>query len=295
MGSNIDLAGLALTGAVGDKQRMDGPNSEILEKALEAGVISVKTGLKVPDGPVEDVLLTLTEPYLDTSGDKAGTETFLREIRVSGPIQDMEAEDLGRLSSAMALKIAGSAEPTVVSSMVGDVLILEKEVVPNIYTMEWMLNCCGKVNRADLGLSLCLRDAGVLDEALSLSVKYQKTIVENIREAEAMIREMGNIRYVALEDNAGTGIIASTLIRYVCPDKPFITLNKVDDLVKVSARGTRKLVDRGLDLAVAMREAAQAAGGQGGGHNIASGAGIPVGSEEGFLAAVDRIVGGQLT
>ena len=109
-----------------------------------------------------------------------------------------------------------------------------------------------------------------------------------------MIREMGNIRYVALEDNSGTGIIAGTLIRYVCPDKPFITLNKVNDLVKVSARGTRKLVDRGLDLAVAMREAAQAAGGQGGGHNIASGAGIPVGSEEGFLAAVDRIVGGQL-
>lgn len=294
MGDNTDLAGLALTGAVGDKQRMDGPNSEILEEGLEAGVISIKKGLKVPDGPVEDVLLTLTEPYLDTTGDKAATEAFLSELGVNGTIQDMGAEDLGRLASAMALKIAGRADPTVVRSMVGDVLVLEKEVVPNIYTLEWMLNCCGKVDRADLGLSLCLRDAGVVDEAAALAVKYQKTIVENIREAESMIREMGNIRYVALEDNAGTGIIAGTLIRYVCPDKPFITLNKVDDLIKVSARGTRKLVDRGLDLAVAMREAAQAAGGQGGGHNIASGAGIPVGSEEGFLAAVDRIVGGQL-
>lgn len=118
MGDNTDLAGLALTGAVGDKQSMDGPNSEIMEEALEAGVISVKTGLKVPDGPVEDVLLTLTEPYLDTVGDKAATEAFLSELGVSGTIQDMGIEDLGRLASAMALKIAGRADPTVVRSMV---------------------------------------------------------------------------------------------------------------------------------------------------------------------------------
>lgn len=295
IGDNVDLAGLALTGAIGDKQRMDGPNGEILDEAVKAGVISVKKGLRIPDGPVEDVLLTLLEPYLDTAGDRAATEAFVSEVGVSGFLQDMDAGDVGKLASALALKIAARADPSAITSMVGDVFVLEKEVVPNLYTLEWMLNCCGKVDQPGLALALCMRDAGVVDEAARLASTYQKTLVEQVRGAESLIKDMGNIRYVALEDSTGTGIIAGTLIRYVCPDKPFITLNRVDDIVKVSARGTRTLVDSGLDLAAAMREAASVVGGQGGGHNVASGAGIPPGSEETFLAAVDRIVGGQVS
>ena len=295
MGNNSDLAGLALTGAIGDKQKMDGPNGEILREAKDAGVVSVRRGLKVPDGPAEDVLLTLVEPYLDSAGDREATRTFLTSLGVGGPIQDMKTEDLTKLISAMALKIAGQAEPSIVQSMVGDVLILNNEVVHNVYNMEWMLQCCGKMDQAALGLSLCFRDANVVDEAARLASKYQHTLVEHIRAAQALIKEKNHIRYVALEDASGTGIIAGTLIRYVCPDKPFITLNKTENIIKVSARGTRQLVERGLDLAVALREAAAVVGGQGGGHNIASGASIPYTAAEKFLTAVDTIVGGQLT
>jgi single-stranded-DNA-specific exonuclease len=294
MGDNVDLAGLALTGAVGDKQRMDGPNLEILQEARNAGVISVRKGLRIPDGPVDEVLLTLLEPYLDIAGDREATDRLLAELGVSGNIQDMGAEDTRKLASAMALKIAGKAEPAVTQSIVGDVLILDKEVVSNIYSLEWMLNCCGKMDQQALGLALCMRDASVVDEAARISSKYQHTVVEQVKAGEKLIREMDHIRYVALEDASGTGIIAGTMIRYVCPDKPFITLNIVKDIVKVSARGTRRLVNKGLDLGVAMREAAAGVGGQGGGHNVASGASIPPQAIDEFLAAVDRIVGGQL-
>jgi single-stranded-DNA-specific exonuclease len=294
MGDNVDLAGLALTGAVGDKQRMDGPNLEILQEARNAGVISVRKGLRIPDGPVDEVLLTLLEPYLDIAGDREATDRLLAELGVSGNIQDMGAEDTRKLASAMALKIAGKAEPAVTQSIVGDVLILDKEVVSNIYSLEWMLNCCGKMDQQALGLALCMRDASVVDEAARISSKYQHTVVEQVKAGEKLIREMDHIRYVALEDASGTGIIAGTMIRYVCPDKPFITLNIVKDIVKVSARGTRRLVNKGLDLGIAMREAAAGVGGQGGGHNVASGASIPPQAIDEFLAAVDRIVGGQL-
>ena len=294
MGDNVDLAGLALTGAVGDKQRMDGPNLEILQEARNAGVISVRKGLRIPDGPVDEILLTLLEPYLDIAGDREATARLLAELGVSGNIQDMGAEDTRKLASAMALKIAGKAEPAVTQSIVGDVLILNKEVVSNIYSLEWMLNCCGKMDQQALGLALCMRDASVVDEAARISSKYQHTVVEQVKAGEKLIREMDHIRYVALEDASGTGIIAGTMIRYVCPDKPFITLNIVKDIVKVSSRGTRRLVDKGLDLGVAMREAAAGVGGQGGGHNVASGASIPPQAIEEFLGAVDRIVGEQL-
>jgi single-stranded-DNA-specific exonuclease len=282
-----------LTGAVGDKQNMEGPNGDILREAQKAGVVSVRKGLKVPDGPAEELLLTLVEPYLDTAGDKEATDKFLTELGVSGPIQDMGTETTIKLASAMALKIAGRAEPSVIQSMVGDVLILNREVVPNIYSLEWMLHCCGKMDQPALGLSLCLRNASVMDEVVTLSVKYQQTLLEQIKTAQAHIKEMEHIRCVTLEDVSGTGIIAGTLIRYVCPDKPFITLNMVEDMIKVSARGTRRLVDKGLDLAVAMRESAAAVGGQGGGHNVASGASIPITAAEEFLTVVDKIVGDQ--
>jgi single-stranded DNA-specific DHH superfamily exonuclease len=71
-------------------------------------------------------------------------------------------------------------------------------------------------------------------------------------------------------------------------------LNHKGDVVKVSARGNKLLISKGLDLSMALRKAAESVGGVGGGHTIASGASIPPGSEEKFLASVDRIVGEQL-
>jgi RecJ-like exonuclease len=67
-----------------------------------------------------------------------------------------------------------------------------------------------------------------------------------------------------------------------------------DGTTRVSARGTKALVARGLDLAAALREAAGAFGGSGGGHDVASGATIPKGKEEKFVERVDEIVGLQL-
>jgi single-stranded DNA-specific DHH superfamily exonuclease len=89
-------------------------------------------------------------------------------------------------------------------------------------------------------------------------------------------------------------MIASTFVRYVNPDMPFVAVNQVDELVKVSARGTRALVENGLDLSFALREAAKSVGGEGGGHNVASGASIPPGTAEQFIAKVDEIVAEQL-
>ncbi len=64
--------------------------------------------------------------------------------------------------------------------------------------------------------------------------------------------------------------------------------------VKVSARATQNLVDRGLDLATALTHAAKEFNGIGGGHNIAAGATIPKGKEEEFLQAVEREIKLQL-
>jgi len=64
--------------------------------------------------------------------------------------------------------------------------------------------------------------------------------------------------------------------------------------VKVSARASQSLVDRGLDLASAFTHAAKVVNGVGGGHNIAAGATIPKGKEEEFLQLVEEKIRLQL-
>jgi len=80
----------------------------------------------------------------------------------------------------------------------------------------------------------------------------------------------------------------------VDPNRPLVVFSAGKDVWKVSGRGTTWLVSQGLDLAVALRTAAAAVGGEGGGHKVASGATIPTESRSKFLEETNRIVSGQL-
>jgi RecJ-like exonuclease len=64
--------------------------------------------------------------------------------------------------------------------------------------------------------------------------------------------------------------------------------------VKVSARTTQTMVDKGVDLSSALKKAAIVVHGVGGGHRIAAGATIPKGKEEEFLEVVDQEIKHQL-
>lgn len=291
---NTDLAGLAIAGAVGDKQLFENANLYILDEAIKAGVISVKKGLKVGDGDIADVLEYTPEPYLDITGDRKKINDFLEILGVKGKLSEMQQEDIKKLTSAVALKLAKHASPEAVDAAIGDIYYLERELVNNVYDFVAMLNTCGKLEQAGLALSMCLQDASVMDEIRQLTIDHQKSIVASIKQAEGMLQKGKNIWYIIAKDMDNTGIISSTVVRYIHPEKPCIVANQVDEIVKVSGRGTRALINKGLDLAYAMREGALAVGGQGGGHNIASGASIPPGKVQEFIDILDEIIGQQL-
>ena len=92
------------------------------------------------------------------------------------------------------------------------------------------------------------------------------------------------------------GIVAGMVLGSgnVAEDVPIIALMRSEGDVKASARGNQRMVDRGLDLSRAMREAAESVGGTGGGHNVAAGATIPEGKVEDFIQALDGIVSRQM-
>jgi single-stranded-DNA-specific exonuclease len=294
MGENTDLAGLALAGAIGDKQPMKGWNKFILDEAIEKKAVTVRKGLRMGDDPVEELLEYGFEPYLDITGDREKIREFLDKLGVKGRLAELPEEQLIKLSSAIVLKLAKQGNVPAIDSLIGDCYTLNNEVVPNAYDFVNIMNACGKDEKAGLALSLCMRDSSAADEARTITRENQKNLVNTIKKAQAQIKSARNFRYVLLDDSSGTGIIAGTMTRYLYPDKPFITLNEVEGKIKISARGTRKLVAAGLDLAAAMREASESVGGMGGGHDIASGATIPKGTAMKFIDIADTIIEKQL-
>jgi len=291
---NADLSGLAIAGAVGDKQLFESSNLHILEEAIQNGVVSVKKGLRVGDGDIANVLEYTPEPYLDITGDRKKIHDFLEILGVKGTLSKITQENLKKLTTSIALKLAKHASPEAVDAAIGDVHYLEKELVKNVYDFVAILNTCGKLEKAGLALSICMHDGSVVEEARQMTIEYQRSIVANIKQAEGMLQQGKNIWYLIAKDMDNTGMISSTVVRYMHPEKPCIVTNEVDGIVKVSGRGTRALIAKGLDLAYAMREGALAVEGRGGGHNIASGASIPPGSVQKFIDIVDDIVGQQL-
>ncbi len=293
MGENSDLAGLALAGAIGDKQAMNGANKFILDEAVEKKAVTVKKGLRMGDDPVEEMLEHSIDPYLDITGDKDKIKIFLDKLGAKGRLKELSEEQLMKLSSAIVLKLA-KQNPAAVESLIGDVYTLNNEVISNIYDFVNIMNACGKDENAGIAIALCMRDASVVDEAKACALEHQRGVIAAIKKAQVQIKQARSFRYVLLDDSSSTGIIAGTMTRYLYPDKPFITLNQVEDKIKISARGTRKLVSAGLDLASAMREASFSVEGIGGGHDVAAGATIPRGTAMKFIDVADSIIEKQL-
>jgi single-stranded-DNA-specific exonuclease len=169
-----------------------------------------------------------------------------------------------------------------------------------------MVDACGRLGKSGIGIGLCLREANLVEEATSLYLNIQSKLVSElsrIESADDAINELTNIFYFVVQEGGVTGTLAGIVADYICTVKPVIVLNKKDKVAegqkeedtKISARCNKKLMSAsgGIDLAVAMEQASGAVDGFGGGHPIASGASIPKGSEEKFIAALDTIIGKQ--
>ena len=294
MGENADLCGLALVGALGDRQGMVGANKIILQEAIACGAVEIRAGLKMSqDGPVEEVFNSCIEPLLDFTGDAEKTRRFLDDLKIKGNVEGLDGGDLAKLCTAITLKLLMQGS-FAADSIIGEAIRLKHEVVENSLEMVELLNACGNRDVPGLGLTLCLRDHGALEQARSLAREYKAHIRREIGLLREQNKVLKNIRYLKMENQEAGAIVSGLGIRYLYADLPLVTLNHKDDMVKISARGTKPLISRGLDLSVALREAAGAVGGVGGGHTIASGASIPPGTEDRFLAILDGIVGGQL-
>ncbi len=323
LGKNRDLSGVAIVGALGDLQDMSGSlhgvNREILEEAKKEGIIKVERDIRLfgrYTRPLYKSLQYTINPYIPgISSNINGVSELLKELEIPHSVNgkarrivDLSSDEKQRLASALIQRLLrAGASPEIAESIVGENYTFvnepEDSELKDAKEYATLLNSCGKHKRADIGIAIIVGDRGALEEARNLVEEHKNTIVEGLKwlyENPLKIKRSDVLQWFNVERDVDDSIIGTVAMmgmgaNILDRSIPVVAIAKMDEnMYKVSARGTREMVDRNVDLAEAVRVAAKKVGGEGGGHDVAAGAVIPAGKEEEFIKFVETIIRRQL-
>jgi len=298
---NSSSSSLALAGIIGDKQEnpLHGFNIEVVNEGIDQGYVQEKKAALFLDGDtIREALTYSTDPFFPSlTGRESKVEEFLKDCGINGSlIPDSLSLDQKRyLADRLMLKLLhNNSPPEAVETIVRTRYFLsEFELYAD--TLSNRLNACGRQNWMTTGLAACLGERTAMEKSIRLREKYRSTIRNGLVYLESRgIKRMNHIQYFFNNDPSSSGAFAGLGIQFLFDRRmPIVALSKEGGKVHISSRGTRELVNHGLDLSTAMRDAGSMVGGHGGGHPIASGATVPAGKETEFLKIVDGIVGEQ--
>ncbi|OYT33318.1 single-stranded DNA endonuclease [Archaeoglobales archaeon ex4484_92] len=266
---NKDLGHLALVGAVGDMQEVDGQfhgmNVEIIDDAKKLELIELRKEIRLfgrETRTLAQMLAYASNPELPgITGDLRNAIEFLRSKGFDPDVNywQLKEEEKRKLHDALVIHlIKNNASKEDIDRLIGDVILIRKysEGDPRHEAREFatLLNATGRLNMGALGVAICHA--------------YVFYAGKNIKDTMVGI--------------AATIAINAQLAN---PEKPVIVLadSEEDGLIKGSARTTK----RGL------RRAAEVLGGEGGGHAIAAGIRIPKDKLDEFAELIDKLLGQQ--
>jgi RecJ-like exonuclease len=317
---NIDLAYLAVIGATGDMQDrtgsgLTGYNKKIVADAVQNEDAEVITDLRLfgrETRPLTQFIQYCNDPVIPgLTGEGHECSRFFSELgielkrngswRTWNDLDDNEKDDV-KISLIQILERSGPHA----GRLIGDVYVLPKfkkgTELRDAKEFATLLNSCGRYDDAPVGLRICLGDKDAPGDAARNRAEHKKQLSSamNYIRQNNIIRVKRYVQYFHAQSEIRdtiVGIAANMMLgsEGVRNDIPIIAFANADDGVKVSARADKNLIIKGLDLAVAVKTAAEQVGGFGGGHNIAAGATIPKGREYDFLHVIEGIIEAQLS
>lgn len=321
---NRNLAGLAVIGALGDMQdnnaerRLIGKNVDIVKDGLDAGVISVINDMRAFGREARDIIKFLSfanEPEIPgLSGNRSAVIEFLKNLGIdmmSGEkyrrwcdLTYGEKKEIIRAIKMLIIQNGGGEEKA--ESLMGEVYVINGEEIGSSLhdgkEFATLLNSCGKYGKAEIGFRVCRGDRRkYFKEALGFLRDHRANLVGAMRMLQDRpITEYGSLQYFHAgneisEEVVGTVagmLLGSGSVKKTLPIVAFV--NTEDGKIKVSTRGTKEMVDSGLNLSQALSEACAEVGGAGGGHDRAAGGTIDAGKEEDFLRTLNRIIKKQM-
>jgi RecJ-like exonuclease len=299
---NWDLAPIALAGAISDKQHKNGfsgINQEILENALNIGLLEKRLALKLPMGTAKQALMRSTDPYiLGLSNNEDGTMVLLDKLKIDPELNldDLDKSQKQQLASHIILKLLDQDIPPEDAEEFIMAKLFSKKFDIELEEFSHIINASGRMSRMGVGVAAALGDPDAMSKAKELRKEHKQYILDGLKKLEdSGLKTMQNIQYFYENTAEFAGTFAGIGMMYFFDQsKPVIALSRSDKDIKVSGRGTKRLVNRGLDLATIFSEITVPLGGTGGGHQIAAGATIPSSKEKEFLKKVDELVGKQL-
>ena len=310
--SNVDVAHVALMGAVGDVQEDRGfrkLNAEILEDAKKAGSVKVIMGLRLFGAntrPLHKLLERSSDhPIPGITGSESSAIAFIQSlgINMKGPagwvrLIDLTDEELQKLSTAIVLRRLGTEKP---EDILGPVYILCKEKkgspLRDIKEFATVLNACGRLEKSSAGIGTCLGNERIKKTSLKVMGQYRREIRNSLKwfreTSEGIDKGEG---YLII--NAGCnvkstiiGTLASILSNFEEFKKGTFVLSlarRKGGKTKVSLRYSGN--SEGLNLKDVAYEMASSVGGQAGGHYAAAGALIDSAKEKEFVENAKKIL-----
>jgi len=328
---NIDLSPLAIIGAIGDIQNqgpnrsLKGINVQILEDAINAELIEVVDDLNFSSiKPLNEAIAYSTEIKLPgLTNDASKTFKFLQTLGIlmenpKGEIKTLAAlsrDEKQKISSAIieysTLKL-GIEPKEIVDKLIAKKYLLKSEPVGSILhdsnEFSNLLNSCGRMENGSLGIAISMGDRKkAFREAEKNLTEYKKSILQALSwiHEKQKIQVMENIQYFFGEEVIPENIIGTiaTMLIFdasgkVDKTKPIFGCAKriKEDAYKISARAHESIVDKGVNLSEAIREASELSNVNelGGGHPPAAGTKVPVDKIDIFLKNCDIVIRRQL-
>lgn len=314
---NIDLAYLAIIGAIGDIQENQGfqkLNQMILEDALLSKKLEVKTGLRLygmQTKPLHKVLEYSTNPYIpNVTGSESGAIQFLQEIGIkvqeNGKFRkfvNLTEDEIKKIVTAIILRRMGSESNP--EDIFGPIYLLPEEddesPTKDLREFSTLINCCGRMGKSSLGVGTCLGDKKAKEKAIELLNEYRREIINalnwyyNNRNDNTKITEGSGFVIINAEDYIRDTIIG-TVISIIAKSNLYSEgtimiglAHSLDIETKVSTRvcGFQK---HEINLRDIIKEILKTTGGEGGGHNLAAGAVISQEKESLFIETAKQVL-----
>ncbi len=307
---NQDLAHLAVIGAIGDVQENKGftkINKDILDIAVKNNKIKIERNLRlfgITTRPIHKVLEYSSDPYIPRiSGSESNAIQFLHKLGIEPKegnkwktFNDLTGDEKKKLISAIIMERIEEENP---EDVFGNIYLLTEEENPSISEareFSTLLNSCGRMDKASLGIGVCLNDKKMKEKAIRNLIDYKKEISKALRWYEEnkgskdIIEEKNFLIINAKSDVLGTviGTLASILSKSNgIIDKYILSLARIDaKATKVSLRYSGK---KDVNLKELISKITVKVNGEAGGHKSAAGALIETKDEESFIKEAEKL------
>ena len=306
------LVWLALIGAIGDRQEFSagfvGVNEILERRASDLGFVESTEGIKLvgrESSPAAECLELSVRPYLPgLSGDPEACASFIEALGISpsSVIGELGPEREKALADAIFARVARTPSEALYRTLWGRLYFAEGTGLPGLREWVLTLEACSVQDKPELGFAASAGDEKAREECSALLRSYQKRMLDEVRwlvhnldlfevtpsaryiraGREVRAAEMGEVLSLAIE----SGLVEA--------DRPLVGVADIDEReAKASGRITFGLAERGINVGLAMAEAARAVGGEGGGHDVSGAAYLPRERVEEFILLVDRSFAGQ--